>query len=120
MKQRPILAAIAVPMVALASSLGCSDPPPDPSCSPWCTVVADCTATDFSLCMSDCSAELLNAQSTSSECADAVRRQNNCLSALTCEELDAWRQKVPPDSYPCTDADEGVRSVCFAERSELL
>ena len=120
MKQRPILAAIAVLMVALTSSLGCSDPPPDPSCSPWCMVVADCTSTDFSRCMSECATELSNAQFVSSECADAVRSQNNCLAELACQEFDAWRQQDPPDGYPCKDADDEVRNTCFAERSELL
>jgi len=115
---RPILTAIVIPIVVLSSLAGCSDQPFDDdfdrTCSPWCTVADGCTRSDyFSQCMSECARELYYAESVSSQCADSVRNQNVCLSELTCEELDAWREEVPPDSYPCKDADDAVYAVCF-------
>jgi hypothetical protein len=85
----------------------------DATCSPWCTVVDECTTGSFSECMLFCAEELLDAQSVSTECADAVRNQNVCLAELTCVEYDAWRNDVPPDAYPCKTADDTVSSVCL-------
>lgn len=85
----------------------------DATCSPWCTVVAECTAESFSECMRFCHEELLQAQGVSTECADAVRNQNVCLGELSCAEFEAWLDEVPPDAYPCKSADDTVLSVCF-------
>jgi len=85
----------------------------DATCSPWCTVVDDCTTMSFSDCMNACAEELSQAQSISPECASAVRSQNICLAELTCAELEAWATGVPPDSYPCKSADDDVGNACF-------
>ena len=99
--------------IGLAFSLvGCGDDV-DATCSPWCTVVDDCTTMSFSDCMNACAEELSDAQSISSECASAVRSQNVCLAELTCAELEAWATEVPPDSYPCKSADDDVDDVCI-------
>ena len=99
--------------VGLACSLiSCGDDF-DPACSPWCTVVDDCTETSFTECTDACAEESSQAQAISSECATAVRDQNICLSGLTCAELDAWLEEVPPDDYPCKSADDEVDDACF-------
>lgn len=93
---------------------GCGDDGgADATCNPWCSVVDECTGTSLSECINDCEAELSQAQSISSECADAVRDQNRCLGELTCSEYDAWRTEVPPESYPCKSEDDGVAASCF-------
>jgi hypothetical protein len=85
----------------------------DATCSPWCSVVDECTTGSFSDCMAACAEELSQAGSISSECAEAVRDQNRCLGELTCTEFDAWATEVPPDSYPCKAEDDGVEAACF-------
>lgn len=85
----------------------------DATCSPWCMVVDECTATSVSECMNACAEELSQAQAISSQCADAVRSQNICLAELTCAEFDAWANEVPPDAYPCKSADDAVIGVCL-------
>ena len=100
--------------IGLACSLAaCGDDDFDAACSPWCTVVADCTETSFSECMDACAEESSQAESISSECANAVRDQNVCLGELTCAEFEAWADEIPPDSYPCKSADDDVDSVCI-------
>jgi len=99
--------------IGLAFSLvGCGDDV-DATCSPLCTVVDDCTSESvFSDCMNVCAEELSQAQSISSGCASAVRTRNVCLAELTCAELEAWANDVPPDSYPCKSADDDVDNAC--------
>jgi len=94
------------------SLMGCGDDF-DPACSPWCTVVDDCTEVSFSECMDACAEESSQAQAISSECAGAVRNQNVCLGELTCVEFEAWANEIPPDSYPCKSDDDDVDGFCF-------
>ena len=109
----PIRSVLVATSIGLAFSLvGCGDDDFD-ACSPWCTVVADCTETSFSECMDACAEESSQAQAISSECAGAVRNQNVCLGELTCAEFEAWADEVPPDSYPCKSADDDVDSACI-------
>ena len=110
----PIRSVLVAASIGLACSLAaCGDDDFDATCSPWCTVVDDCTATSFSECMDACAEESSQAQAISSECAGAVRNQNVCLGELTCAEFEAWADEVPPDSYPCKSADDDVDSVCI-------
>ena len=109
----PIRSVLVATSIGLAFSLvGCGDDDFD-ACSPWCTVVDDCTETSFSECMDACAEESSQAQAISSECAGAVRNQNVCLGELTCAEFEAWADEVPPDSYPCKSADDDVDSACI-------
>lgn len=82
--------------IGLACSLMSCGDGFDPACSPWCTVVDDCTEASFSECMDACAEESSQARAISSECANAVRDQNVCLGGLTCAELEAWADEVPP------------------------
>lgn len=99
--------------IAFACSLVACGDDFDTACAPWCVVVDDCTAASFSDCMDGCMEESSRAQAISSECAIAVRDQNVCLGELTCAELEAWIEEVPPDGYPCKGADDGVESTCL-------
>jgi hypothetical protein len=102
-------------VVFVSSLLGCGDDDAtDASCSPWCTVVDECTETSFSDCMEACAKELSDAQAVSSECANAVRSQNTCVGELNCAEFESWRTETPPDAYPCKSADDAVVSACSA------
>lgn len=99
--------------VAFACSLVACGDDFDAACTPWCTVVDDCTEASFSECMNGCMEESSQARSISSECANAVRDQNVCLGELTCAEFEAWLEEVPPDGYPCQGADDGVENACL-------
>ncbi len=85
----------------------------DPACSPWCAVIDECTGTGVSECMDACAVRLLQAQATSSECADALRSQILCVAELACTEFYAWADEDPPDAYPCKSANDNVSSVCL-------
>ena len=95
--------------------VGCSGESPsvDATCGPGCTVLAECRDESFSECESACVEELSQAQSRSSECADAVRDQNTCLGDLTCSELEAWFTEVPEVGYPCNPEDDAIDAACF-------
>ena len=109
----PIRSVLVATSIGLAFSLvGCGDDF-DPACSPWCTVVADCTDTSFSECMDACAEESSQARAISPECAGAVQNQNVCLGELTCAEFEAWADEIPPDSYPCKSTDDDVDGVCI-------
>lgn len=104
---------LGVTILFVSSLLGCGDDSTtDASCSPWCTVVDECTEMGFSDCTRACAVELSEAQAVSSQCANAVRIQNTCLGELTCSEFEAWRTETPPDAYPCKSADEAVATAC--------
>lgn len=98
--------------IALTCSLAACGDDFDTACSPWCNVVNDCTETSLSECMNACMEESSQARAISSECANTVRDQNVCLGELTCAELEAWLEEVPPDAYPCKAADDGVDNAC--------
>ena len=99
--------------IALICSLAACGDDFDPACAPWCAVVDECTEVGLSDCMNACMEESSQAQAISSECANAVRDQNVCLGQLTCAELQAWLDEVPPDTYPCKAADDGVDNACL-------
>ena len=99
--------------IVLASQLvGCGAGDASSSCSPWCTVVEECTETSFSDCMEACAKELSAAGAVSSGCEDAVKSQNTCLGELACAEFQSWRTETPPDAYPCKSADDAVMAAC--------
>lgn len=106
-------ALIAVSAIGFASLLVACGDDFDNACSPWCSVVDECTEFGFSECMDGCAEEASQARAISSECAEAVRDQNVCLGALTCAEFDAWLEEIPPDAYPCKDGDDGVENACL-------
>lgn len=99
--------------VALTCSLAACGDDFDPACSPWCAVVDECTEISVSECMNACMEESSQARAVSSECAHAIRDQNVCLGQLTCTELEAWLDEVPPDAYPCKATDDGVINACL-------
>lgn len=105
-------ALIAASIGIACSLMSCGDDF-DAACSPWCTVVDDCTETSFSECMNACAEESSQARAISSECANAVRDQNVCLGGLTCAEFEAWVDEDPPDGYPCKSADDEVENACL-------
>lgn len=104
-------ALVAVSLALACSLVACGDKFDD-ACSPWCTVVDDCTESSFSECMDGCEAESSRARDISSACGNAVRDQNVCLGELSCAELEAWLEEVPPDGYPCKSADDTVEDAC--------
>ena len=43
----------------------------------------------------------MEASDFSARCGAAVNDLAGCVGGLSCEQLDAWSDEVPPDGYPC-------------------
>ena len=93
-------------------SWGCGDETADSACSDWCAVVESCTGTAFVECVDGCEAEFSRARARSGACANAVSRQNVCVSGLSCADFERWLSATLGDDYPCKGADDRVRDAC--------
>ena len=50
----------------------------------------------------------------SDACEGAVKNINDCVANLSsCEQVEAWWDHTPFDSYPCEAADDERDSVCY-------
>jgi hypothetical protein len=79
--------------------LGCGGD--DNNCGSACAVISSCTTESTQSCLDQCQGDYNEASDFSSACAKAVDNLAACVGGLTCEELDAWFEEVPADSYPC-------------------
>ena len=81
--------------------LGCQGD--DTNCRAGCEVVSSCTTQSYQSCLDECEADYEEASNFSPSCAAAVNDLAACVGGLTCEEVNAWLEQAPADSYPCRD-----------------
>jgi len=98
-----------IAIIAIASS-GCGGD--DSNCDAFCSVIASCTDQSAQSCLDQCEEDFSEAIDFSSACGTAVNDRSTCVAGLTCEELEAWMGQVPPESYPCRDAEISVDDEC--------
>ena len=80
------------------------------ACDPWCAKTEECFQENVDDCDIDCLCGLRYAYLISSECERAVADVQICLSALTCEQIDAWFGD--PESPLCAAATQRLEEVC--------
>jgi hypothetical protein len=95
---------------------------PGPTCIAFCAnVVGECDAlaevqgfedVDEESCVQICEADLSEERAKSEACGDAVEGVFQCASELDCQDVDAWRDMEPIDSYPCRSEVADVDSTC--------
>ena len=71
------------------------------NCPAACSVITSCTGESTASCMAQCEGDLMEATEFSAACRDAVNDLTACIGGLSCEQLDAWFEEVPADSFPC-------------------
>jgi len=71
------------------------------NCPDVCSVITSCTGQSTESCMEQCEGDLMQATEFSAACRAAVNDLTACVGGLSCEQLDAWFEEVPADSYPC-------------------
>jgi hypothetical protein len=86
--------------------LGCGGD--DNNCKSACAVISSCTTQTTQSCLDECQADYNEASDYSSACGTAVNNVAACVGGLSCEQLDAWFEEVPADSYPCRDEDIAI------------
>gem|GEM_PF-2907843 len=79
-------------------------------CDPWCAKTEECFPEDADGCDIDCLCDLHYNRLTSSECERALVDVLRCLSALTCEQIDAVFDN--PDDSPCAAEVQRLDEVC--------
>jgi hypothetical protein len=88
---------------------------PGPTCIALCAkVIGSCEAFSFTeaTCRQGCEADLASAAETSEACETALDLGFQCVTALDCEEVYDWRDRVPEDDYPCRAASVLVEANC--------
>ncbi len=108
----------------LAVAIGCGGDPatggfvaPGPVCIDFCEkVVTECDALQIRLtsCQSNCQQDVNAAFDDSDRCGDGFEAFYECVSALTCAEVERWRDadaEVDED-YPCRAAVEAANEAC--------
>ena len=85
------------------------------SCDPFCARIDECFGTDrLPNCAESCGCTVNEGAQVSAACEAAVADVNACVVDLSsCEQVEAWLDSTPVDSYPCKAADENVLSTCF-------
>lgn len=84
------------------------------NCDAFCSKAVACEAyASTQECLNWCRAALENAQRVSANCVNAFSAVNTCVAGLTCEQVNAWSNETPPDSYPCKAQDDGIDTACF-------
>jgi hypothetical protein len=81
------------------------------NCGDACSVITSCTNDTTASCMAQCEGDLMDATEFSPACGEAVNDLAGCVGGLSCEQLDAWFDELPADSYPCV-AEETAIDEC--------
>ena len=89
---------------------------PGPTCTAFCAkAIGEC---EFLLrvteaeCRQGCEQSLCEEGAKSEACGDAVEAVFACATELDCQGVYDWRDKEPPDAYPCFDEVSFVGTVC--------
>lgn len=79
---------------------------PGPTCTAFCAkFVGECQAINRTeaQCRQGCEGDLAEERAVSDECGEAVEAVFLCATELDCDGVYAWRDRTPPDAYPCRD-----------------
>ena len=89
---------------------------PGPTCTAFCAkAIGEC---EFVLyvseaeCRQGCEESLFTEGQKSEACGDAVEAVFQCATELDCQGVYDWRDREPPDAYPCFDEVSFVGTVC--------
>ena len=84
-------------------------------CDPFCERIDECFLTDrLPNCAESCGCTVNEGAQVSAACEAAAADVNACVVDLSsCEQVEAWLDRTPVDSYPCKAADENVMSTCY-------
>lgn len=88
---------------------------PGPTCTAFCAkAVGECGAFLFTEaeCRQGCEESIFTEGQSSEACGDAVEAVFACAAELECQEVYDWRDREPPNAYPCFDAVSVVGTVC--------
>jgi hypothetical protein len=86
------------------------EPPPE-VCEPLCETTASCTGDgDPAACLTLCGEALGGAEGVSASCLDAQTTLFECVSALSCDDYDAWAGGE--DDSPCQAEDDALALAC--------
>lgn len=88
---------------------------PGPTCTAFCAKsVGECEAfvVTEADCRQGCEQNLCEEGAKSEACGDAVESVFQCATELECQGIYDWRDKDPPDAYPCFDEVSFVGTVC--------
>jgi hypothetical protein len=85
------------------------------SCDPFCARVDECSLKDrIPNCAPSCSCTVNEGALVSAECETAVADIDYCVADLpSCDQVEAWWDMTPADSYPCKAADDERDSACY-------
>jgi hypothetical protein len=85
------------------------------SCDPFCARVDECSLSGrIQNCDPSCGCTVNEGALVSDACEGAVRNIDDCVANLSsCEQVEAWWDHTPFDSYPCKAADDERDSVCY-------
>lgn len=108
----------------LLAAVGCGDSGntgagaiviPGTVCIDFCDqVVVECDALQIGAlqCRNNCQLDVDAAFEESNACGEGFEAFYECVTALTCEEVESWRDGEPPDDYPCLAAVEAANEAC--------
>ncbi len=89
---------------------------PGPTCTAFCAnAIGEC---EFLLrvteaeCRQSCEESLFTEGEKSEACGNAVEAVFACAAELDCQGVYDWRDKEPPDAYPCFDEMSTVGTIC--------
>jgi hypothetical protein len=95
--------------------VGCGDD--SGVCESFCAKDAECFSPEdqFPRCEQGCRYALDVSADISAKCGDAAADVFACVADLaTCEEVNDYWFEIPPDSYPCKNADDAAESACLS------
>ena len=87
-----------------AAGMGGSVGENEARCNSFCNVFAVCLGGDANTCVVQC-LETFAAAESAMMCFDELVAFLACGASLSCPELEALDETIPPDAYPCIDQD---------------
>lgn len=96
----------------LGVDAACSgDAPPPMVCEPLCETTSSCTGEDDpTACLTLCGEALAGAQGVGEDCLQAQTAVFQCVTALSCDEYDAWTSG--DENAPCQPEDDELALAC--------
>ena len=83
------------------------------TCQGFCSLAIGCGfLADDGSCEGTCENDIDGARDYSAACGDRLEERYECLVDLSCQELDDWNSRLPPDSFPCRDEQRAAETAC--------